>query len=163
MKLRPQPLTREAFAPFGEVIELPAETDAPMNAGRFVRTVGCATTDMQPPHPARIDMVRCTETTELSSPVQTLECHPRGSQAFVPLSGFRFIVVVAPAGPEPAAADVRAFVTDGRQGISYRRGTWHLPMIARAGQTFLVVERDEDTGNCESMHFDPPLTLLAPA
>ena len=42
----------------------------------------------------------------------------------------------------PEASEVRAFVTDGRQGVNYRAGTWHAihSVLEREGE-FLVVDR----------------------
>ena len=74
--------------------------------------------------------------------VAVMEQHPLGSQAFIPLDGAPFLIVVAPAGPAPRAADLRAFVSDGRQGVSYTKGVWHHPVIAwRRPTDFLVVDR----------------------
>ena len=48
---------------------------------------------------------------------------------------------LAPADAVPDRAAVRAFVTNGRQGVNYRRGTWHHPLIALAPANFLVIDR----------------------
>ena len=130
-----------------------------MNAGRFERSVAMASVDMAPSHPARIDITRCRETTELPCRVKVLERHPLGSQAFMPLAEFVFVVVVAPPGDAVDTDSIRAFASNGRQGINYHRGTWHMPMIGAAGQSFLLIERDDDEGNCEEFRLDPPLTL----
>ncbi|MDH3589007.1 MAG: ureidoglycolate lyase [Gammaproteobacteria bacterium] len=156
-----QPLTREAFAPFGDVIE--AGASAAMNAGRFERSVAQTTLDMAPPHPASVDVTTCKETTVFPYQFDVLERHPLGSQAFVPLSEFVFVVVVAPGGNEVNPDAVCAFVTNGRQGINYHRGTWHTPMIATAGQQFLLIERSGEEANCEERRLAAPLTLAAPA
>ena len=71
------------------------------------------------------------------------------------------IVVVAPAGDAPQAADLRAFVSNGRQGINYHQGTWHMPLIAfDASQEFLIIDRVGDSPNCDLHYLDEPLTLL---
>jgi len=79
-----------------------------------------------------------------------LERHPQGSQAFMPLHQERFIVVVAPPGEHINPDDVRAFVTDGHQGVNYRAGTWHAiqSVLEREGE-FLVVDRGGDGDNCD--------------
>jgi ureidoglycolate lyase len=92
----------------------------------------------------------------------TVERHPHGSQAFVPLNGSRFVVVVAPPSESVEANDLAAFVTNGRQGVNYHRGTWHLPLIGfETGQAFLVVDRAGDTANCDEHSFDEPVLLAA--
>jgi ureidoglycolate lyase len=89
-----------------------------------------------------------------------VERHPLGSQAFVPLSPCRMVIVVAPPGEGVDPGDLRAFVTSGRQGINYHRGTWHMPLIAfDAGQEFLVVDRRADMPNCEQHELDVVVML----
>ena len=104
---------------------------------------------------------RCRIATELPHQIDMVERHPHGSQAFVPLTPCKMIVVVAPAGDAPKAADLRAFVSNGRQGINYHRGTWHMPLIAfDAAQEFLIIDRVGDSPNCDLHTLDEPLTLL---
>ncbi|MFX8813062.1 ureidoglycolate lyase, partial [Acinetobacter baumannii] len=82
--------------------------------------------------------------------LRVMERHPLGSQAFVPMCGDPFLVVVAPPGPAPAPADLRAFVTNGRQGVNYARGTWHHPLLALDRiSDFLVVDRGGDGRNLD--------------
>ena len=52
------------------------------------------------------------------------------------------------------------FVTNGRQGINYHRGTWHMPLIAfDAGQEFLIIERGGSESNCEQHDLDDVVML----
>jgi len=89
-----------------------------------------------------------------------VERHPLGSQAFIPLAEFPFVVVVAPPGESVARGDLCAFVTNGKQGINYHRGTWHMPLIAlEAGQRFLVIERGGDESNCDEHSLAEPILL----
>jgi ureidoglycolate lyase len=71
-------------------------------------------------------------------------------------------VVVAPAAESVEPEDLCAFVTNGSQGVNYRRGVWHMPMIAlESGQEFLIVDRGADGENCDEYYFSDPVTLLA--
>ena len=71
-----------------------------------------------------------------------LENHPFFSQTFIPKSNTPFIVVVAPPSEEPVIENIKAFITDGDQGISYSRGVWHFPLISMNDNSeFIVLDR----------------------
>jgi ureidoglycolate lyase len=73
---------------------------------------------------------RCTPRTEWPMPLLLLEKHPRSTQVFLPMSAAAYVVVVALGGDAPDLATLRAFAARGGEGISYRPGVWHHPMIA---------------------------------
>lgn len=157
--LRPLPLTTERFAPFGDVIETVNTRRGSMNESRFDRFDDLACIDVD--DRVSISIARSRSATSLPYRFEVVERHPRGSQAFVPLDPFRFVVVVAPPGEAVEARDLQAFVTNGRQGINYRRGTWHMPLIAlEAGQRFLVIDRASDGPNCDEHVLDEAVLLL---
>ncbi len=160
IKLRPQPLTKERFAPYGDVIESAVGSKAPMNAARFERFDDLATVDVQDDGRVAVSIARCRVATELPYRIDMVERHPLGSQAFVPLTPCKLVVVVAPPEESVDAQDLRAFVTNGRQGVNYHRGTWHMPLIAfEAGQEFLIVDRAGDLPNCDEHSLDEPVLL----
>ena len=156
------PITPERFAPFGDVIAPFVDHRTPMNASRFERFDNLAAVDVDVDGDAArpaISIARSRSATSLPYCFDTVERHPLGSQAFVPLAPFRFVVVVAVPGDAVEAADLRAFVTNGHQGVNYRRGVWHMPLIAlESGQEFLIVDRAGD-GNCEERVLDRSITL----
>jgi ureidoglycolate lyase len=159
ISLAPVPLTPERFAPYGDVIEASAGTVSPMNDARFERFDNLCNVDLDGGDVA-ISVTRCRTPTLLPLRIDQVERHPLGSQAFVPLSRATMVIVVAPPGESVSANDLRAFVTNGRQGINYRRGTWHMPLIGlEAGQEFLVVDRGGDDANCEVHEFDETVIL----
>ena len=161
ISLRPEPLTAEGFAPYGEVIEAGVRSRAPMNAARFERFDDLARVDMVEGGRVAVSVARCRVATALPYRIDTVERHPLGSQAFVPLSPARMVVVVAPPEEGVAAQDLRAFVTNGRQGINYRRGTWHMPLIAfDEGQEFLIIDRAGDLPNCDEHDLEEPVMLV---
>ena len=162
--LRARPLTAEDFSPFGEVIAAAAGTGSPMNSARFERFGDLAAVDVDGSDAggAVISIVRSRRATRLPYVFDTVERHPLGSQAFVPLAPFRFLVVVAPPGESVERDDLCAFVSEGQQGVSYRRNVWHMPLIAlSAKQSFLVVDRADVEGNCEEYVLDGPVRLLS--
>ena len=160
--LEPQLLTGERFAAYGDVIEAAADRVAAMNTGRFERFDELGNVDIDRSGRVAISIARCRAATTLPYRFDLVERHPHGSQAFVPLSGFRFVVVVAPQAETVEAEDLRAFVTNGRQGINYHRGTWHMPLIAlEAGQEFLVIDRAGDSPNCDEHSLGETVLLTA--
>ncbi len=161
--LKPLPLTRERFQPFGDVIEASGSRRQTMNAGRFERFADLCNVNTGADGRVCVSVARCRSATTLPYRFDVVERHPLGSQAFVPLAPARFVVVVAPPGEGVELPDLQAFVTNGRQGVNYLRGTWHMPLIAfEAGQEFLVIDRAGDPPNCEEHVLDESVLLLEP-
>jgi ureidoglycolate lyase len=160
ISLQAELLTAEAFTPYGDVVESSEQQVAAMNAESFQRFDDLCAVEANDGHVA-ISIARCRTITTLPHSFDMIERHPHGSQAFVPLTPCRMMVVVAPAGEPAGAADLRAFISNGRQGINYHRGTWHMPLIAfDAGQEFLIIDRVGDSPNCDLHYLDEAITLL---
>lgn len=161
ISLRPEPLTSERFAPYGDVIEASLDNPDAMNEARFQRFDDLCDIDVGGGDVA-ISVARCRAPTKLPLRIDMVERHPLGSQAFVPLKPCRMVIVVAPPGESVEAGELRAFVTNGKQGINYHRGTWHMPLIAfAAGQEFLIVDRGGKESNCETHMLDDVVMLEA--
>jgi ureidoglycolate lyase len=155
------PITPERFAPYGDVIHATSDMNSAMNDARFERFSDLADIDAEG-RKASISIARCRIATSLPYRFDMVERHPLGTQAFIPLSHFRFFVVVGPAAESVEAEDLEAFVTNGNQGVNYHRGVWHMPMIAlEDGQEFVIVDRGADGENCDEHFFSDPVTLLA--
>jgi len=146
-----EPLTREAFAPYGDVIEVSGEPDKLINQGMCDRfhdlakldfgsgRAGISLFDAQARHfPYTLDM---------------MERHPEGSQAFIPLSGVPMIISVAKDN-SGKPGQPRAFLSEPHQSINIHRNTWHgvLAPVERAGQ-YIVIDRIGDTPNLEEYYF----------
>ena len=146
------PLNRADFAPFGEVIEVPAQVaGVAMNAGSAERFANLAQIDCADQGGrAVVSWVRA-QPNPLPITLRLLERHPLGTQAFIPLGRTPFLVIVASAPDDQP----HAFYARGDQGISYHRGTWHHPLIAlERGGDFLVVDRGGDGHNCDEVALD---------
>lgn len=154
LELKTEPLTPEAFAPFGDVIDARTSTSFPINAGCTQRHHDLARVDTLGDNARTLINIFVSQPVTLPLELSFLERHPLGSQAFMPLHEERFIVVVAPFGERIENTGVRAFVTDGRQGVNYHAGTWHAiqSVLAREGE-FLVVDRGGDGNNCDEYPF----------
>jgi len=160
--LQPAPLTRERFMIYGEVIEASLAHGSVMNDARFDRFDDLCDIDIVDGEVA-VSIARSRTASVLPYRIDMVERHPLGSQAFVPLSPCRMIIVVGPPAESVAPEDLRAFETNGRQGINYRRGTWHMPLIAlESGQQFLVIDRAGGGANCDQHILDEPVMLQHP-
>lgn len=142
MDLVAQTLNAEAFAPYGEVFELEHARQMSINQGLTIRyhdlfRVDAATADG---HPA-VNVFR-TRPLPLPHRVSVMERHPLGSQAFIPMHGAPFPVLVGKPADTLHAGDLALFITNGRQGINLRRNTWHhFQIVLDHIQDFLVVDR----------------------
>jgi len=146
--LRPRPLTREAFQRYGDVIETRA-SDGPreINQGYGLRFDDLA--DLQAGDGRVVVSIFRSRPPTLPFAIRTMECHPLGSQAFVPLSGRPYLVVVALAGPFDLGA-VEAFVASARQGVNFHPGVWHHFNLALGEESeFLVIDREGPGDNLE--------------
>ena len=150
--LPPQPLTRDAFAPFGEVIEASdAAQHFTINGGNTERYHDLAAIEPGADGKVIVSIFR-GQPRQLPFTVEMMERHPKGSQAFVPMSGRPYLVVVAPAGEAPSAKNLSVFLARGDQGINYATGVWHHPLLALDGICdFLVVDRSGPGHNCDEV------------
>ncbi|QSP95354.1 ureidoglycolate lyase [Marinobacter salinisoli] len=159
--LRVQPLTPDAFAAFGQIIERDASRAFPINQGRTERFHALAQVEAlgegaqgilsifrgQPLEPLVITM---------------MERHPQGSQAFVPMNGQAFLAVVAPPG-ELDESRVEGFLVQGHQGVNYRAGTWHAPLLPlEPDSDYLVVDRQGPGNNCDEQTLSQPIIPVLP-
>jgi ureidoglycolate lyase len=153
--LTPEPLTAEAFAPFGSVIQASDEAvKLDINQGHAIRYDRLAEIDVGDGDGAgAISLFRARPLGELV--LGGFERHPLGSQTFVPLSGRPYLVAVAPAGAfDPA--NVRLFRAEPHQGVHYRKGVWHhFLLVLEAESDFLVVDRAGPGDNCEEVELAP--------
>lgn len=158
------PLTAEAFAPYGTVIGWPAD-DArpacrPINGGTSLRV------DLLDALPLTAaggrPMLAVFRAAPRAQPLRAVEveCHRLGSQLFLPLGRARMVLLVAPAAPELPAGGLRAFVTDGAQGVVLAPGTWHHGLIAPEGGDFAVIERAASREDCDLATLEPAVELL---
>jgi len=145
--LRVEALTPDAFAPFGEVIEAAsAQSVYLINEGTAQRFHALAQIDTGAEGGAAIISLFRAQPRALPFTVRLLERHPLGSQAFMPLSPYPYLIVVG----SSADAAPRAFLAQPGQGINLHRGVWHHPLLAlQASSDFLVIDRAGDGDNCE--------------
>ena len=160
MVIIPEPLTAEAFAPFGDVLSTDGEPDKIINAGWAGRWHDRARLDFGPDGRAGISVFKA-KPRALPYDFAMLEHHPDGSQAFIPMSEHPFLVIVAPDN-NGKPGQPRAFLTAPGQGINYLRGTWHgvLAPLHEPG-LFTVIDRIGPTRNLVEHHFETSFIVAA--
>jgi len=152
--LQPEPLTAEAFAPYGDVIETAERDYFLINQDYTRRYHRLADIDTDSEGAGIISIFRA-HVYPRPLQINMMEKHPLGSQAFIPLNQQAFLVVVALPGDDVTPNDLKAFITNGAQGVNYHKGTWHYPVIAlNDGDEFLIVDRLGSGNNCIEVHFD---------
>jgi ureidoglycolate lyase len=157
-----KPLTRKDFADFGDVIDTAGIDGRDMNNGKALRYHDLARAEAEGPNARVLISIARASPYEFPLKLAMVERHPLGSQAFMPLEGRRFLVVVCHDGPD-GPGEPHAFVTMPGQGVNYRRNTWHgvLTPINDA-QDFLIVDRGGDGGNLEEFFFEEPWEIHLP-
>lgn len=142
------PITPEAFAPYGQVIQAYASRPegikvTPANAGtadKFHKlTLPNSSYPVDSGASLGISVYRCKPLEDISDGVtilRALERHPHTNQAFIPMGqgggegiadpATSYLVVVAHSGPDdkPDMKTLKAFVATAAQGISYNAGIW---------------------------------------
>ncbi len=156
-------LTPAAFAPFGDVISTAAAREVrEINYGHCQRFHDLArlSLDREGGRP----LLSLFRASPLPTPIriQRMERHPLSSQAFYPLSGRPWLVVVAPPG-EFDPCTLRAFLAEPGQGVNYLPGTWHHFCLALAEVSeFLVIDRGGPGDDCDEVELDPAPVLDLP-
>ena len=158
--LHPKPLTRAAFAPFGDVVEMEGAHHYPINQGFAERFNDLANVDVSDGGGATSISLCVAKARVLPMDLLVMERHPLGSQIFYPLNNRPWLIVVCSDPYE--AASYRAFTATGEQGVNYAKGTWHHPLLALdEGSRFIIIDRKGPGNNLEevSLAGKPPIRL----
>ncbi len=148
-------LTKHAFAPFGDVIEIAGAEQRTINQGFASRfhdlakikmgdgeTIVSIFTAIPRPQPIAIKL---------------MERHPLGSQLFYPLQNEDWYVLVC---EDPRDGKTyRAFKASGTQGVNYNPNTWHHPLLVTNESRFLILDRKGAGINLEELWLEKNLIL----
>ena len=160
--LKIEPLTREAFAPFGDLIDADGAKHVTINQGFAQRCNGQAKIDVANEGGAVNVSLFTARPRPTPIDIALMERHPLGSQLFAPMQARPWLVVVC--GDPRDASTYRAFRATGRQGVNYARNVWHHPLLVLdTDSLFLVVDRAGPGNNLEEYELDAAERLsLAP-
>ena len=124
IRLKVQEMTREAFAPFGVLIDSRGSVEIDLCEGRPSLTGMTAE-----PRALQFDF---------------MARHRRTMQVFSPLASSQSVIAVAPPndGDAPNVESIAAFLVNGRLPYAYHKGTWHTPPFPLdQWASYLVVDR----------------------
>ena len=155
ISLEAKPITKEAFAPYGTLIELEGSESFPINGGTTTRYHALAHMDVD--HRGGSPILSIFRAIAWQQPItiNMLERHPLGSQAFIPMGLVTNWLVVVADAPQPTAQDCRAFLVGSHQGVQYARNVWHHPLLVLSGPSdFLVADRAGPGENLEEHFFE---------
>lgn len=147
-RLTLDPISAEAFAPFGDLLP-------PLEPGHARFDLIEQLRNDRASARARLG-VTAVRPTALPLQAVEMERHAHSSQAFVPMDCAAYLVMVAPHGADglPDMAGLRAFRVPGDTGINYRADTWHHPITALERDARFAVLTFVD-GSAGDEHFVP--------
>lgn len=156
------PLTKAAFAPFGEVIETRDAKAKLINDGFAKRFDGLARIDVAAEGGAVNISLFDGSLRPIPILIKLMERHPLGSQLFMPLNEKPWLVLVCSDPRSPSS--YRAFSATGTQGVNYARNIWHHPLLVLSDASpFLVVDRGGPGDNLEEVRLvEADWLVLAP-
>ncbi len=145
-----KPLTKAAFAPFGDVVEIADAAHYPINQGFATRFNNLAKIDVEADGGSTNVSIVIANPRPAPIAIKLMERHPLGSQIFYPLVDRAWLVLVC---QDPNDHQTyRAFAASGQQGVNYARNTWHHPLLVKHSQSpFMVIDRKGPGNNLEEV------------
>ena len=161
MQLIAQPLSAKAFSPYGELIDIRGSKAITINEGYTQRFDNLCTVDMANGQTPLVNIFR-SQPVNLPFRVRSLERHPLGSQAFIPMQTCSFLVLVAPAQiSRPQAKDLKLFISQNGQGVNFKRNVWHHFSLALEKESdFVVIDYGGTADNLEEHYFSSSEDIL---
>ncbi|ASP49354.1 ureidoglycolate lyase [Cognaticolwellia beringensis] len=154
--LNVEPLTKKAFAPYGDVIEIDGADHFGINVDTVERYHDLAKIEIDYSEGGRpvVSLAKVKTASSFPMTFNLVERHLKGSQAFIPMFDTPVLVVVASRGESVSAKDFKAFITNGEQGFNYHSGIWHMPIMSvQSEHMFVVIDRSGHGSNCDEFTF----------
>ena len=128
-----EPLTAQAFKPFGQVTDIASGERRNRIAGAYERTVQA--------NEPRLWISTVLNAVHLPLSIQKLERHPYSAQSFMPINGCAYVVVVCQSDGlgQPELASLRGFIATPGQGVTYSRNVWHHGLSVLQAPAYFVV------------------------
>ena len=150
--IKPKKITRKNFQKFGDLISTRKIKPININNGYAKRFDNLCKINTSLKKGNTIMSIFSAKKRKFPMKIDMMEKHPLGSQAFVPMSETKFLVFVAPKGKKPNTKKIKSFIVPKLNGINYKPGIWHFPLISTKNMNFLVIDRKGGTGNNLVIH-----------
>lgn len=137
----PKAINKENFSKYGDLITTKDIEPLIINDGYAKRFDNIAKLDTSSENGETTISIFSALKRTFPMKVHMMECHPLGSQAFIPMKETTFLCFVAPSGGKPDLEKIESFIIPPGLGINYKPGTWHFPLISTEDMNFLVVDR----------------------
>jgi len=158
--VKPIKITRENFSDFGDVISSENIKPIDINAGYAKRFDDLANVNTLKDEGKTIVSIFSAIKRIFPMKIDMMEKHPLGSQAFMPMIETTFLAFVAPPGDLPEINKIKSFIVPPKNGINYKPGVWHFPLISTEDTSFLVIDRKGSGDNLIIHNFDKDDILL---
>ena len=150
--IKPKKITQKNFKKFGDLISTSKAKPININNGYAKRFNNLCRINTSLKKGNTIMSIFSAKKRKFPMKIDMMEKHPLGSQAFVPMSEAKFLVFVAPKGKKPNTKKIESFIVPKLNGINYKPGIWHFPLISTKNMNFLVIDRKGGTGNNLVIH-----------
>jgi ureidoglycolate lyase len=160
-----EPLRRESYRPYGDIVAAdPQRPFVSANGGMARRYDHLGAFENRRPGKALANLCLFRAIPHTGNPfvIRMLERHRDSTQLFIPMAGAeRYLVIVCAGGDAPELGTLKAFMAGTGQGITYRPGIWHHPLIALDRQTDFacLVNEDGSAGDGEVRDISPAISV----
>jgi len=139
--IKPIKVSRSNFSTYGDLISTNDISPMDINAGYAKRFDNLADLDTAIDNGKTIVSIFSALKRTFPMKIDMMEKHPLGSQAFIPMKETTFLCFVAPPGESPDINKIQSFIIPPNNGINYKPGVWHFPLISTEDTNFLVIDR----------------------
>ena len=151
------PVSPEAFAPFGDLLDAQSAPDMMINKGLCGRHHDRAQLDFSGGR-AGVSVFDA-QPRQLPYSLGLMERHPLGSQCFMPMTEHPFLAIVAPDDGDKPGVPV-AFMIPPHTGINIHRNIWHGVLTPLHGPgLFAVIDRIGEGNNLQEHEINPPYII----
>ena len=139
--IKPIKINRSNFVLFGDLISTDDINPMDINSGYAKRFDNLADLNTSKDGGRAIISIFSALKRNFPMKIDMMEKHPLGSQAFIPMKETTFLWFVAPPGESPDISKIQSFIVPPKNGINYKPGIWHFPLISTEDTNFLVIDR----------------------